>query len=703
MIPEVTNRSAAEALLREAVGDAAACFRDGQWEAIDALVNHKKRMMVIQRTGWGKSAVYFISTRIFRDRSIGPTLIVTPLLALMRNQIEQAGRLGIRAGTINSTNPDAWEHIGQEFLSDRIDILLISPERLSNQSFVDDVLRPASGRIGLLVIDEVHCISDWGHDFRPDYRVLINVLRQLPPNMPLLGTTATANDRVIEDVKEQLGNIEIRRGPLMRKSLILQTLRLPEQASRLAWLAQHIPALPGTGIIYVLTKRDAEQVARWLRQREINAQAYYGGVEHQDFEDSGGYRLHLEAQLTDNGIKVLVATSALGMGYDKPDLGFVIHYQMPGSVVAYYQQVGRAGRAMERAYGVLLTGCEDADIQEYFRRSAFPDEDTVINILDILESSEGMSVPEIQSRLNVRRGKIDKVLKLLSVENPAPVIKHEGAWKRTPVPYQMDRDRIEHLTGQREQEWQEMQSYVDSDTCLMVFLGNSLNDSNVEDCGQCAVCKGAPAVAGHVDQALVIGAVRYLQHAEAAVSLPVQVPGDACLGYGFPGRLPAELRGEKCWVLSRWNDAGWGRLVARGKADGRFDERLVEAMARMVEHCALTPSPQWVVCVPSSRHPELVPDFARRLAERLKLDFRENVVTKSKNNAPQKEQQNRFHQFRNLDKVFAVGEISTEPVLLVDDMIDSGCTMALIAALLLQAGSGPVYPVALASTSIADS
>ena len=600
MTPDVVNRAAAEALLREAVGNTAACFRDGQWEAIDALVNDKKRMMVIQRTGWGKSSVYFISTRIFRARGIGPTLIVSPLLALMRNQIEQASRLGIRAETINSTNQDAWERIGEEFLSDRIDILLISPERMSNQGFMDDVLRPASGRIGLLVVDEVHCISDWGHDFRPDYRVLFNVLQQLPPNMPLLGTTATANDRVIEDVKGQLGNIEVMRGLLMRKSLILQTLRLPERVSRLAWLAQHIPELSGTGIVYVLTRRDADQVAKWLRQQEIDAQAYYSGVEHRDFEDSDGYRLHLETRLMDNGIKVLVATSALGMGYDKPDLGFVIHYQLPGSVVAYYQQVGRAGRAMECAYGVLLAGYEDADIQEYFRRSAFPDEDAVIKLLNILESSEGMSVRDIQSGLNVRVGKLDKVLKLLSVENPSPVIKHEGKWKRTPVPYQLNRDRIEHLTGQREQEWQEMQDYLDSATCLMAFLGKVLNDPSVRDCGQCAVCKGAPVLTGHVDQALIAEAGRhYLQYAETSVSLPVQVPKDACSGYGFQGNLPVNLRGGKCWVLSRWNDAVWGRLVARGKAAGRFDAPLVEAMARMVERCALTPSPQWMVCVPS--------------------------------------------------------------------------------------------------------
>ncbi|HID49608.1 MAG TPA: ATP-dependent DNA helicase RecQ, partial [Chromatiales bacterium] len=333
-------------------------------------------------------------------------------------------------------------------------------------------LLPIADRVGLLVVDEVHCISDWGHDFRPDYRRLVNVLRQMPPNMPVLGTTATANNRVIQDVQTQLGDIEIQRGPLVRDSLALQTLRLPDQASRLAWLARHIPELPGTGIVYVLTKRDAEQVSAWLNQQGIVAKAYYSGVEHEDFDNSDQYRQHLEDLLLRNEIKVLVATTALGMGYDKPDLGFVVHYQAAGSVVAYYQQVGRAGRAIDKAYGVLLSGGEDEDIHEYFRRSAFPDEQDVNAILEALADHDGLSVPQLEQYLNLRRGQIDKVLKILSVENPAPVIKQGSKWHRTPVPFSMDHERIGRLTRQRELEWQEMQGYSDSKDCLMAYLRN---------------------------------------------------------------------------------------------------------------------------------------------------------------------------------------------------------------------------------------
>ena len=448
------NRIEAQTLLQSALANPAAEFRDGQWESIDALVNHQQKLLVVQRTGWGKSSVYFISTKIFRDRGMGPTIIVSPLLALMRNQIESAQRLGIVAETMNSTNQNDWQAVTQRILNNQIDCLLISPERLANDSFIETVLQPIANRIALMVIDEAHCISDWGHDFRPDYRRIVNILRQLPANTPVLGTTATANNRVVADIQTQLGNIQIHRGPLTRESLALQTIVLSDQVSRLAWLAQVIPTLSGTGIVYTLTVRDAEQVAEWLVANGIDAKAYHGSVEADGFENSNAYRQHLEDMLLNNQLKVLVATTALGMGYDKPDLSFVIHYQAPGSIVAYYQQVGRAGRGIAHAVGVLMSGVEDQDIHEFFRVSAFPSEAHVNEILWVLEQSDGLSIRSIEEQTNLRHGQIENVLKLLSVENPAPVIKNGSRWVRTPVRYQMDHARIAHLTGQRVQEWQ---------------------------------------------------------------------------------------------------------------------------------------------------------------------------------------------------------------------------------------------------------
>ena len=568
------NRNKAQQLLQTALDDPNAEFRDGQWQAIDALVNRRKKLLVVQRTGWGKSAVYFIATRIFRDRCMGPTIIISPLLALMRNQIQAAQRLGIIAETMNSSNKDDWQSVTERMLNDQIDCLLISPERLANEGFIDTVLQPIADRLALMVIDEAHCISDWGHDFRPDYRRILSVTRQLPANTPVLCTTATANDRVVADINAQISGIEIQRGPLIRESLSLQTLVLPDQASRLAWLAQTIPGLKGTGIVYTLTVRDAEQVSRWLTEKGIDTRAYHSNVEGVDSENSNAYRQQLEEQLLNNQLKVLVATTALGMGYDKPDLSFVIHFQAPGSIVGYYQQVGRAGRGIDRAIGVLISGEEDQAIHEFFWRSAFPSEEQVNEVLQALELSDGLSVYRIEEHTNLRKGQIEKVLKLLSVENPSPVIKDGSRWHRTPVAYVMDQGRIDHLTGQRQREWAQVQRYLTESSCKMQFLRNALDDTDSAPCGQCASCLGRAFIDIQPDAGLTHQAARFLRQAEFPIKPRIQVPANAFGQYQFKGKLAEELRAEEGRVLSRWGDAGWGQLVADNKHLGRFSEEL---------------------------------------------------------------------------------------------------------------------------------
>ncbi len=697
------SKQDAEALLQRALNNPDAVFREGQWEAINALVNERKKLLLVQRTGWGKSSVYFIGTRLLRDRGFGPTIIVSPLLALMRNQIDAANNLGIEAITLNSTNRDEWPALIHQVQADQADCLLISPERLANEDFINEVLLPIADKIGLLVVDEAHCISDWGHDFRPDYRRLLNILKQMPPNMPVLGTTATANNRVIEDVIGQLGDMDVLRGPLVRESLTLQNITLPDQASRLAWLSINIPKLDLAGIVYVLTKRDAEQVTSWLQSQGIDAAAYYSGVECEGFANSDAYRRNLEERLLNNNIKVLVATTALGMGYDKPDLGFVIHYQAPGSIVAYYQQVGRAGRGIEQSHGVLLAGHEDERIHEFFRRSAFPSEEQVNAMLAALGDSDGLSIVKLQEYLNLRKGQIDKVLKFLSVENPAPVIKDGPRWHRTPVHFQMDHERIAHLSGQREQEWVEVQAYINTTGCLMEYLRSALDDPASEPCSKCANCIGSPIFSRDIDRTVGIAAAQHLKHSAFVFKHKIQVAADAFPIYGFRGNLPAHLQASDGRILSRWGDAGWGGLVESDKHAGSFRQELVNATAEMItQRWQPNPAPQWVTCVPSLNHPALVPDFAQRLAAKLGLSF-VTVITKTLDNEQQKFQQNRYHQCRNLDGAFAVAEqLPAGPVLLVDDVIDSGWTVTVLAALLCQQGCEAVYPVALASTSTGD-
>lgn len=694
------RREDALGLLRDAVDSTSATFRDGQWEAIDALVNARHRLLVVERTGWGKSSVYFIATRLLRERGHGPTLIVSPLLALMRNQIDSAWRHGVRAARIDSTtNVAERDGVVAAVHGGDVDALLVTPERLAKDEFVDGVLMPIADALGLLVIDEAHCISDWGHDFRPDYQRLRNLVRRIPQGTPVLATTATANNRVVRDVSEQMGNVHVRRGPLARESLALQTLALPSQAARLAWLSEHLSDLPGTGIVYTLTKHDADHVADWLVKSGINARAYYSDVEHPSFENSDAYRQRLERALGRNELKALVATTALGMGYDKPDLGFVVHFQAPGSVVAYYQQVGRAGRQIERAFGIMMHGAEDDAILEYFRRTAFPDEEHVQAILSALEDSDGLSGRDLERAVNLRNSQIQQALRFLAAANPAPVVKDGSIWQRTPAPYVMDREHVNRLTQQRETEWAEVKRYIDETGCLMHFLRRALDDPAGEACGKCASCIGGPIV-GQTFRRHLAGAAQHLRTSEAPIRPKKQLPDEAFEVYGWGTSLTKDQQHEEGRVLSQWADAHWGAMVQQDKQRGQFRDELAVALADMVQQ-RWQPErrPEWIACVPSLRVPQLVPDLARRLAKGLRVPFHP-VVAKVRANEPQKQQQNRYRQCRNLDGAFkVVGEVPSGPVLLLDDVVDSGWTLAVVAALLRQAGSGSVYPVALASSA----
>ena len=685
-------------LLRQALDNSTANFRDGQWEAIEELVERRSRLLVVQRTGWGKSLVYFLATRLLRDQGAGCTLLISPLLALMRNQITAAQRIGVKAETINSSNQDDWELVQSRLLAGQVDVLLISPERLANQEFRENILLPISQRIGLFVVDEAHCISDWGHDFRPDYRRIVRILQALPQNIPVLATTATANNRVVNDIIAQLGaNLRVYRGNLTRESLHLQNITLPSPAARIAWLAQHLPNLPGSGIIYTLTVRDADRVADWLKIQGINAKAYHSNLDSET-------RIILEDELLNNEIKALVATTALGMGFDKPDLGFVIHYQRPGSVVHYYQQVGRAGRAVEKAYGILLSGDEDDDITNYFINTAFPPEVHTQNVLNVLnEAVDGFSISQLEQKLNLSQGQINKVLKLLSLESPAPVSKQGAKWYLTPVSYQPNTEKIEKLTQIRHQEQARMSEYMQSQECLMAFLAAELDDPHPSACGKCAVCLGRPLLPENYTDDLINQAVLYLRRSNQIIEPRKKWASNALPIYGFSGNIKNNLKAETGRALSLWGDAGWGELVKQGKyQDNYFNDALIQGTVEMIQRWQPQPFPTWVTCVPSLHRPELVPNFAERLAEKLGLPFKP-IVQKIRPTQIQKKMSNSYQQAHNLDGSFAIDSWTgmKGSVFLIDDIVDSRWTFTIIAALLRHAGTGEVFPVALALNSLA--
>ncbi|MBA2718291.1 MAG: ATP-dependent DNA helicase RecQ [Chloroflexi bacterium] len=675
-------------------------FRDGQREAIEAVVGDGARALVVQRTGWGKSLVYWIATRVRRDEGRGPTLIVSPLLSLMRNQIAMAARLGLNAVTINSGNVGEWREIEARLERNEIDVLLISPERLANEGFVSRVLPAIERTIGLLVIDEAHCISDWGHDFRPDYQRIGRLLPTLGPSVPVLATTATANDRVVADVAAQLGErVAVIRGALARDTLRLDAIPLADQAERLAWLAENLPRLPGSGIVYCLTVADTERVANWLQSQGIDARAYNGPMAQADREQ-------LEDGLIANEMKALVATVALGMGFDKPDLGFVVHYQRPGSAIAYYQQVGRAGRAVERAYGILLSGREDDEIADYFLRTAFPPADRMRDLLAALDGVESASIGRFQRAVNLTRGQLDQALKQLELDGA--LTKTGGRWSRTALDWKPDEERIERVTKTRRAELEQMRAYVTTDGCRMAFLTGLLDDPETGICGRCAndVDKG---MARTVDPARTRAAIDFLRRSLRPIEPRKRwVEGAAGVGAdsgGAAGSTVIAAPNEPGMALCVAGDAGWGRDIVRARSgDGRFPDGLVVAATRAIrDQWQPDPAAEWVTSIPSRAADTLVRGFAEALAGELKLPYVATLVEAraagGDSPRPQAAMQNSVLQLENARSKLAIDPAATIPtgaVLLVDDLVDSRWTLTVAGALLRGAGSGPVLPFALA-------
>lgn len=681
-------------LLKQMLNNEAA-FRDGQLEAIELIAQQHKRVLVVQRTGWGKSIVYFLATKLLRQQGSGVTLLISPLLSLMRNQLEMAQRIGIHAEFINSTNEDEWNEVEERLKNGQCDVLMVSPERLANQRFHTRTL-PAiysGGGIGLLVIDEAHCISDWGHDFRPDYRRIVRIVENLPKNLPVIATTATANNRVVADVEAQLGNnLTVIRGSLARASLRLQNIRLADQAERLAWLAQNLPDLPGSGIIYCLTVADCHRVAEWLCSQGLNVIEYHSRL-------SGEERQVAEQQLLQNQVKALVATVALGMGFDKPDLGFVIHFQRPGSLVAYYQQIGRAGRAVDNAYAVLLNGREDDEIQEYFIKSAFPGEVLMQEVVQVLEKSdEGLKISEILGQLNYGYGKVEQALKLLEIEGA--IYKDKTVYFRTPNQWQPDIAHAQQITARRYQELEQMKQFVDWKGCLMEFVAQQLDDPYAQPCGKCANCQ-PPFFSSQVAPFLVQEAIKFLHRDFQTIEPRIKWPNGGILNTDWKGNIPKDRQNEAGRSLCIYGDAGWGKLIRNGKyQDDYFGDELVTAMVELIQKRWLPqPAPTWVTAVPSLRHIALVPNLAARVAKGLNLPFLP-VIHKVKDSPPQKTMENSNLQAANVFDAFKiVGDCPSGPVLLIDDMVDSRWTLTICGFLLREAGSGPVFPLTLAVTT----
>ena len=638
------DENRAKELLRCGTANSEADFRAGQEDAIRDLIENAGRLLVVQKTGWGKSFVYFIATKLLREAGAGLTILISPLLSLMRNQIAAAERMGVRAATINSSNKHEWADVAERLKRGSVDILLVSPERFANSEFVNDVLPLFARNVALFVVDEAHCVSDWGHDFRPHYRLVRRILNNLPSNIRLLATTATANHRVIQDLEVMLGpDLRVQRGPLERNTLTLQVIKMTSEAERLAWLAHALKTLEGSGIVYVLTVRDAQRVSDWLKAQKINAVAYYSDVESDERE-------YLEQLLINNQCKALVATTALGMGFDKSDIKFVIHYQIPGSVVAYYQQVGRAGRAVKSAYGVLLYSEADLNVNTWFINSAFPSRREIGLVIEALgRHPNGLSLSELMASVNLSRGRIEKSLSLMELESPAPIVKYGTKYQLTPFPLSEDFwMRADRLTKIRNDELSQMIEYTKLPFgSHMAYLVRTLDGdpSKVQE-------PNLPPLPEYVPEALVKEALSFVKRTAVVIEPRKMWPAIVGLPVmGLRGSIPAEFRAQIGRALCVWGDVGWGELVRKGKyEDKRFSDDLVDAAVDLIKSWRPDPFPTWVSCIPSLRHPELVPDFAKRVAEYLEIPFI-NVFKLRELRPEQKTMSNSFYQAQNVDGV----------------------------------------------------
>jgi ATP-dependent DNA helicase RecQ len=690
----MTDSSApALAILRTLVGSDTAEFHEGQFEAIETLVDERRRALVVQRTGWGKSAVYFVATLLLRRRGAGPTILVSPLLALMRDQVAAAARAGVRAVAINSSNAHEWADVLERLRTDEVDVLLVSPERLNNPSFRDEQLPTLISRAGLLVVDEAHCISDWGHDFRPDYRRLRELIERLPAGVPVLATTATANTRVVTDVAEQLGGADVVtiRGPLARASLRLGVLRLPDARARLAWLLTHLDDLPGSGIIYALTVSAAEDTARLLRDAGHEVYAYTGRTDTADRES-------LETRLKSNDIKALVATSALGMGFDKPDLGFVLHLGAPSSPVAYYQQVGRAGRATASADVLLLPGPEDEAIWQYFATSSMPAEHKAIAVIAALGSTP-MSTAALEARVDLRRTPLELLLKVLDVDGA--VARVSGGWIATGATWTYDAERYARIAAAREAEQQSMLDYEATAGCRMEFLQRALDDETAVPCGRCDRCAGVwyPTA---IETDAVSAASASLDRVGVVVEPRAQWPsGMDRLGVTVRGNIAVAERAGPGRALARLTDLGWGgtlrEVFAAGAPDGPASPAMLAACVRVLADWGWEDRPASVVSVPSRRHPLLIASVAEGLAEAGRLPYLGSLEWIGGGPSGQSGG-NSAYRLGGLWERFAASalELPTGPVLLVDDLADSRWTLTVVARELRRAGATAVLPFVLA-------
>lgn len=465
-------------------------FRPGQEQTIQTLLK-AQRVLCIQPTGYGKSLLYQLPA-VLLD---GMTLVISPLLALMRDQVHQLeNRFGINAASINSDQSFAENEDAQaRTRSGALKILFVAPERLDQIATFEFLMGLP---IALVVIDEAHCISTWGHDFRPAYRQITEFVRRLSQKkqgeIRVLALTATANQQTQTDITEQLethisGKLTVIRSAMDRPNIRLAVHPLKGLGDKLAFLAQLVKGESGCTLLYCATRDQTEVVASYLIRQSLDAHAYHAGLGSDQKRD-------LQHRFLNGSARIIAATNALGMGIDKPDIRLIVHVDMPGSITAYYQEVGRAGRDGLPSRGILLFDESDRKVQEYFIKNAQPGLDDFRMIQEaVAATSEGLRVTDIRTRTGLHPTRVNVVLAELGEQGFVEKHKSKASqvFRVTGKPGKPELVRYERQNRVRHQELNQMLSYGRSDACLMRQLRHALGDETAGDCGRCASCNPA--------------------------------------------------------------------------------------------------------------------------------------------------------------------------------------------------------------------
>jgi ATP-dependent DNA helicase RecQ len=709
----------AYSILKSTFSSDDAIFREGQYEAIESVFENK-RSLVVQKTGWGKSLVYFISTKINRNKAKGVSIVISPLLVLIENQIAAAKKVGLKSVALSSKNKEDHSDIINDLKNNKIDLIFTTPETLFNtlQKHLNSI------NLGMFIIDEAHCISDWGHDFRLDYRKIVEVLNQLKDkDFPILATTATANDRVVDDLRNQIGpNLYVSRGELFRDNLFIQTIELDSKADRYAWILEHINDFEGTGIIYCLTQKDTENVSNFLNEHNIDVAFYHSGLD----EEICDQNLKL---FEENKIKALIATIKLGMGYDKPDVSFVIHYQVPKNIVSYYQQIGRSARKIPKGHAIMLKGNNDIKILEYFIEEAFPLEEEmkiVLNQFDQQLSSfddSGLTLMSISKYLNLSTSKINKALKFLEFEGV--LVRQAHTFFLTSKQFKYSKKHYEDITLLRRKEIEELKSLFHKDQCLNKKMLQALDNYSIENCGICEVCQKSETISKYISEESLKKAKEFLenQFIEIIPKKAYKVSGTGFnitnidkinqINREFGYKIEKNINGQyyihipsKYYVnevgasLSKYGDDGIGSIISHCKYTKiDYPEEVIDKAIKVVTKLIKIHNIDFITYVPSKNN-QLMDRFSEKISKTLNIAFSSTFIKIS--NTSQKNMQNKSFQKSNVEVSYSMinsNKITGKNVLLFDDMIDSGWTFAYLGKELLIHGANKVLPIALTDTS----